>query len=271
MKVEPISLDLIRTDGGTQMRAELDQEVYLNYRDLWLSGVEFDPSDVFHDGSVYWLADGFHRFYGAREAKRASLPCRVHQGTQRDAILFAAGANALHGLRRTNADKRLAVLTLLGDGEWVSWSDGVISDKCAVSQNFVSEIRRQLKSDLSSVASKVLDDTRIGRDGRKRRPSRRPSREPGEDRTESRHKPAPEPAPDETPFDAHVLRCDTVVQTYVPKVQEFAIEIERLLDNAKGDFSAKRISGAAKVIFEQFEGVRRVLLNAQKRHLRKAK
>src|SRR5262245_35093918 len=110
-----VNLDLIRTDGGTQMRAELDQEVYLDYRDKWLDGVDFEPLDVFHDGAVYWLADGFHRFYRAREAKLATLHCRVHQGTQRDAILFAAGANASHGLRRTNADKRLAVEKLLGD------------------------------------------------------------------------------------------------------------------------------------------------------------
>jgi len=34
-----------------------------------------------------------------------------------DAVFNSVGANAEHGLRRTNADKRRAVLTLLNDDE----------------------------------------------------------------------------------------------------------------------------------------------------------
>lgn len=168
-----LAIDLIRTDGGTQMRAEINQETYFDYRDKWLAGIEFDPIDVFHDGAEYWLADGFHRFYGAREAKRASIPAKVHKGTQRDAILFATGANAAHGLRRTNADKRKAVESLLNDEEWVSWSDHKIAEHAAVSQNFVSDVRRQLKSDFSSPASQSNGQARTGRDGKKRHPPRK--------------------------------------------------------------------------------------------------
>lgn len=189
MNVKPISIDLIRTDGGTQMRAALNQDVYLDYRDKWLAGVEFDAIDVFHDGSAYWLADGFHRFYGAREAKRSSLPCRIHQGTQRDAILFATGANAAHGLRRTNADKRLAVEALLNDGEWVKWSDNKLAEQAAVSHLFVANIRRELATVASSPAAAAAEEPRVGRDGKSRRPPQRrhpPSkppakREPGDE------------------------------------------------------------------------------------------
>lgn len=204
-KTAGISLDLIRTNGGTQMRAELDQSVYFDYRDKWLAGVEFEPVDVFHDGSTYWLADGFHRFYGAREAKRSSIPARVKQGTQRDAILFAAGANAAHGLRRTNADKRQAVTTLLNDDEWVKWSDNAVAEKCHVTQPFVREVRAQLITVISSPAAKTADDPKVGRDGKSRKPRRKPMakapkndaahplpippREPGEDPVEPAHKP----------------------------------------------------------------------------------
>jgi hypothetical protein len=34
------------------------------------------------------------------------------------AVLYAADANAAHGLRRTNANKRHAVTVLLDDDEW---------------------------------------------------------------------------------------------------------------------------------------------------------
>lgn len=185
-KTTPLSLDLIRTDGGTQMRAALSQETYLDYRDKWLSGVEFDPVDVFHDGSAYWLADGFHRFHGAREAKRSSLPCRIHQGTQRDAVLFAVGANSSHGLRRTNEDKRQAVVTLLNDKEWVKWADTVIAEKCHVSHELVRTARKQLAESASSPAAQTANEPRVGKDGKSRKPPRKSpkpkqEREPGDD------------------------------------------------------------------------------------------
>jgi hypothetical protein len=68
----------------------------------------------------------------------------IYEGTQRDAILHAVGANANHGLRRTNADKIKAVLTLLKDSEWRQWSDTEIAKKCRVSQPFVSNKRKEL-------------------------------------------------------------------------------------------------------------------------------
>lgn len=45
-------------------------------------------------------------------------------------------------MRRTNADKRRAVQTLLSDSEWVKWSDGKIAQSCGVSQAFASSLRR---------------------------------------------------------------------------------------------------------------------------------
>jgi hypothetical protein len=74
----------------------------------------------------------------------------MRQGTRRDAILHAAGANAAHGLRRTNADKRRAVETLLRDEEWSKWSDREIARLCAVSHPFVSQIRQSLTGNITS-------------------------------------------------------------------------------------------------------------------------
>ena len=46
-----------------------------------------------------------------------------------------------HGKRRTNADKRKAVMTMLNDEEWCKWSDREIAEKCCVSNRFVSNVR----------------------------------------------------------------------------------------------------------------------------------
>ncbi|HMN26640.1 MAG TPA: hypothetical protein PKE45_00690 [Caldilineaceae bacterium] len=141
----------IRMDGGTQMRAGLNEETVVEYLDLILEPNEwpFPPVVVFHDGEAYWMGDGFHRVeaarrYVQREQVVYSVVAEVRSGPRRDAVLWAAGANAAHGLRRTNADKHRAVETLLRDEEWGQWSDREIARRCAVSQPFVSKLRIEL-------------------------------------------------------------------------------------------------------------------------------
>jgi hypothetical protein len=44
-------------------------------------------------------------------------PAEVRTGSRRDAVRYSVGANSVHGLRRTNEDKRREVQTLLADAE----------------------------------------------------------------------------------------------------------------------------------------------------------
>lgn len=60
--------------------------------------------------------------------------------TRRNVVLYPVGANAAHGLRRTNEDKRRAVETLLGDAEWATWSQERIAKACCVSTGLVSKL-----------------------------------------------------------------------------------------------------------------------------------
>ena len=76
----------------------------------------FPPLTVFHDGSQYWISDGFHRWLAAQDAKRGSIPCTVHPGTAKDARIHGMTANDQHGLRMTRADKRACVEWLLDNG-----------------------------------------------------------------------------------------------------------------------------------------------------------
>ena len=142
MKLE---LNKIRLDGGTQPRVELNQEVVGDYMDHIMAGAEFPPVHVFHDGSHYWLADGFHRYFAHKRAGKLEIDADVHTGTLRDALLFSIGANSQHGLRRTNEDKRRAVLILLNDLEWSEWSDNKIAEMAHVSNMTVSRIKKSLQ------------------------------------------------------------------------------------------------------------------------------
>lgn len=137
-----IELSKINIGGGTQARAELNQSVVAEYAEIYKSGGQMPPVVVFFDGSEFWLADGFHRFFGAKQAGKTEIVEDRFLGTKRDAVLYSLSANANHGLRRTNADKRRAVETLLNDAEWASFSDRKIAEICAVGHPFVAAIRK---------------------------------------------------------------------------------------------------------------------------------
>jgi hypothetical protein len=148
--VEMLELTKIRTDGGTQMRAKLSEKVIEEYAAAMREGhrADFPPLVVFFDGTDYWLADGHHRYHAAQRMMHGvrydTFDCEVHRGSRREAIIYAAGANATHGLRRTNADKHRAVMALLDDpefGDRQHYSDRVLAQMAAVSQPFVSKLR----------------------------------------------------------------------------------------------------------------------------------
>ena len=142
-----IDIDQIRTDGGTQSRAAICQATVEEYAEAMADPDRvFPPVTVYFDGRNYWLADGFHRLEAWRQIGRAEIPAEVRQGNVRAAILHSVKANSAHGLRRSNADKRRAVTTLLEDGEWSQWSNREIARRCAVSDVFVAAVRADLSA-----------------------------------------------------------------------------------------------------------------------------
>ncbi|MFI5011756.1 MAG: MT-A70 family methyltransferase [Hyphomicrobiales bacterium] len=145
-----LALSLIRIDGGTQPRSALYDNVVRDYADAMGAGAAFPPVIVFYDGRDHWLADGFHRHAAASSLGLVEIGADIRQGTRRDAILFSVGANAMHGLRRTNEDKRRAVKVLLADEEWSRWSDHEIARRCAVSHTFVGLLRPHITSNVAS-------------------------------------------------------------------------------------------------------------------------
>ena len=147
-----IELSRIRIDGGTQPRAALNQETVAEYRDAYKSGATLPPVTLFFDGVTYWLADGFHRFAGARDAGLATICEDIIPGTLREAILYSLSANSKHGLKRSNADKRKAVQTLLNDAEWCKWSSNEIAKRCAVGVDMVIALRNSSLSETKVTA-----------------------------------------------------------------------------------------------------------------------
>lgn len=144
LPVGTLSLDSIDWDTSAkhcQIRQCTQSDVVEEYAAAMKAGIEFPPIIVFTDGTSFWLVDGYHRCEAATDADICELPVDLREGSLRDATLFAVGVNAAHGVRRTNDDKRRAVLTLLNDESWSKWSDNKVAKKCCVSQSFVSKMR----------------------------------------------------------------------------------------------------------------------------------
>ena len=138
-----LHIDSIRIDGGTQSRASINEATVAEYAEAMADpATVFPPVIAYFDGREYWLADGFHRLAAWRQIGRTDIPAEIRQGDRRAAILHSVAANSAHGLRRTNDDKRRAVLTLLEDAEWSTWSDREIARRCAVHQSHPLAPRR---------------------------------------------------------------------------------------------------------------------------------
>lgn len=167
MKSSQMPISAIRRDGGTQIRAGLDEATVAKYAEALKAGATFPPVVVFFDGKVHWLGDGFHTTEAHLRNGVKRIAVDERKGTLRDAILYACGANELHGLPRTNEDKRRAVEVLLGDPEWSAKADRWIAEKARVSHDMVARARANWPG--MTVAA------RQGRDGKQRQlPERLP-------------------------------------------------------------------------------------------------
>lgn len=144
MKIKLIKLADIEISGSTQQREKIDLNAVDDYAEAMKCGAKFPPVTLFFDGAQHWLADGFHRYHAYKLAEIIEISADVHEGTNRDARLFSAGANGAHGLRPTNADKRKSVLVLLEDKEWAKWSDASIARHCKVTHPFVGKLRKEI-------------------------------------------------------------------------------------------------------------------------------
>lgn len=137
-----LSIASIQRDPRAQPRERLDENTVASYHVAMSTGAVFPPVVVCGE----FLADGFHRLEAAVRAGLEEILAEVREGGLREAILFSVGANATHGLPRTQADKRRAVLALLRDPEWSARSDRWIGQQAVVDHKTVARWRADLAS-----------------------------------------------------------------------------------------------------------------------------
>jgi hypothetical protein len=140
-------LEKIRIDGDTQARARLNETVVAEYAAHMKDGDQFPPLIVFFDGSDYWLADGFHRYFAYKQHAQLDVDVEVKEGTKDDALLFAFGANAKRGLSMSHEDFKAIIRRMLQHPEWSQWTNTTIAKHIGCSSMTVGRIKRELEKE----------------------------------------------------------------------------------------------------------------------------
>ena len=181
--IKTLNLAVLRLDGDTQARLALSQERVQEYAALMEDGEEFRPIDAFFDGSDYWLADGFHRYFATKANKKTSIAVTIHNGTLEDAQLFAFGANK-HGLHMLATDIRQCIVSMLEHPVWGGWTNAAIAKHVGTSKMTVGRVKAAMSEPEESTEKKyinkhgqesTIDTAKLGR---KAKPAEPPKPEP---------------------------------------------------------------------------------------------
>ena len=161
-----VEIAKIGVDEKNHPRDKVCKQVVAEYAAAMKGGAEFPAVVVFFDGALYWLADGGHRIAANLKLGKTVIRALVHKGTRRDATLFALEANAKHGCRRTNADRRKGVRILLADAEWRRWGTNEIAKRAGVSWNTVRDVWLEVQDEFRLPKFEEREDVKVERKGK---------------------------------------------------------------------------------------------------------
>jgi hypothetical protein len=170
-----VPVDELELDARCQARSEIRPEIVDEYAALYAAEVKLPPISVFDVNGKMFIVDGIHRFSAAVKAGVEFIRCTVvGKGTVEDAAWHATGVNQVHGIRRSNADKRRAVQLALESDIGSEQSSTTIAEHVGVSADFVSRVRKEVEG--PSAPERVR-----AKDGRMmpRRTNRAPSSDDG--------------------------------------------------------------------------------------------
>lgn len=158
-----VPIDKIEATKATQIRTKLHKDIILAYEEDIKCGAIMPPLIVFAESGSerYILADGFHRLLAAVNADMHEVDIELHEGGMLEALMCALGANAGHGLRRTNADKTNAVKIALKSPAISQLQIQEIADLCRVDVRTVRRRRDRERNAENSYMGK--DRTMSGR------------------------------------------------------------------------------------------------------------
>lgn len=112
-----MKIEISKLNMELQTRAKNNDEVIQEYAEQMKDGVTFPNVTVFREKKtgITYLVDGFHRTEATVLNGGKTIEADIIYGDRAAALTYALKANAEHGLRRNNADKRHALAMAWND------------------------------------------------------------------------------------------------------------------------------------------------------------
>ena len=152
----PIKLDKLTADSKYQLRVSEDTSAIKDLASAYADGETVPPIEVVDTADELIIVDGFHRYAAAIKADLDSIECVVTLGTEREAFTLSLGANSNNkALKRTNDDKRKAVVVALTCTDFKTKSNRDIANICKVSPGLVDKIVKELESEKNTSPESV--------------------------------------------------------------------------------------------------------------------
>jgi len=158
-----VTLESIDFPGSPHVRAQKpDPEIVAHYAQCYADKKPMPPVVVFYDPELkkFYLADGLHRCAAHEQLKRTAVMANVIEGPYMEALRYALTANANHGVRRSNADKRKCIAQALK--QWPEVANMQIARLADVDDKTVASVRSEMEESGKLKAS----DTRVTTDGK---------------------------------------------------------------------------------------------------------
>lgn len=163
-----VFLKEINIEGSPHVRQCYRADIVSEYAERYKLGKKHGMPlpTLFKVGKDLLIGDGWHRINAMQEAGLKAGTFDVITGTYEDCVKFALGSNTVHGLRRTNADKRQCAI--LAVTKFPKQSNNALAEMCDVSDMLIAEVRKELEN-----SGKVeVVKTRVGADGREQKTDR---------------------------------------------------------------------------------------------------
>lgn len=144
-ELKEVEIKDLKLDKGTQMRPALDEASVKDYMEFF---DDLPPVKARATRHGLILTEGFHRVEAANRLGRTTIKAMVKDGTLKEAVWDAVGANTDHGLKRDRETKRRAVLTALETPEgrkMAKDSKNELRKHLGVSWGFVEKILAEVE------------------------------------------------------------------------------------------------------------------------------
>lgn len=154
-----IGINNIILDEKFQPRAKTDFEWVHDLSGFRKDGSEFPPVKVYQlpDGRLV-AASGFHRIPAMKMAGEDQILCDVVDGTEEDAIVFAAGSNKGNGVKPMGPKDITKAVEMLLATAWWSRSNMSIADHVGCSSTKVKAIRTRLSAQTGKPLPENVED-----------------------------------------------------------------------------------------------------------------